>query len=86
MKQLLLLAVIHLLIFHQYEKDKGEALAPKKYNKPQKTDVLPVKQQDYVFTDIANNTNDSLLSLHPESLPSNFVSYAFLSSQARRNK
>ncbi len=30
MKQLLCVVVIHLLILHQYKKDKSEALAPKK--------------------------------------------------------
>ncbi|MGZ8523935.1 MAG: hypothetical protein ACXWV1_05870 [Chitinophagaceae bacterium] len=35
MKQLLLIAIIHLLIFHQYNKDKSEILASKKrYIKP----------------------------------------------------
>lgn len=73
MKQILLLAVIHLLIFHQYGKDKNEALAPKN-NKPVKTGVLAGKQ-DYLFRDIAVSTNDSLLSVHSESPGPNYVRY-----------
>jgi hypothetical protein len=92
MKQLLLLAVIHLLIFHQYKKDKGEALAPKN-NKSLKRDallrtdvLLPVVKPDYLFRSIANNINDSLLSLHPGTLSSNYVNYTSLSVQAPGNK
>lgn len=58
MKQFLLLAMIHVLIFHQYKKDKTEVLAPKKSNKPVKTTVL--QAQAHLFSGIKNTTKDSL--------------------------
>ena len=67
MKQLLLVAVIHLLILHQYGKDKNEVLAPKK-NTEKISDNY--KYQDYWFRGISLYTNDSLrISYLPELHP-----------------
>lgn len=75
MKQLLLLAVIHLLIFHQYKKDKSEVLAPRKNNNTVKPDALPGKQE-YLFSGVVGNTNDSLLSRRSGSLRPDYISYS----------
>ena len=58
MKLLLLIVAIHLLVFHQYRKDKKEDLAPKK-NKPIKLDA-PSYIEASLPPGIGNNTNDSL--------------------------
>jgi hypothetical protein len=75
MKQLLLLAVIHLLIYHQYKKDKSEVLAPKKTNNTVRPDVLPGKQE-YLFSGVVGNTTDSLHSRRSGPLRPNYVSYS----------
>lgn len=56
MKQILLLAVIHLLIFHQYKKDKSEALAPKKYTKP--VQAVIDNDNNYLFVKRKITTNE----------------------------
>ncbi len=63
MKQLLLLVMIHVLVYHQYRKDKKESLAPKK-SKLIKTTVLPPKE-DYLLRGIKIYANDSLLIAWP---------------------
>lgn len=62
MKQLLLLAVIHLLIFHQYEKDKSEALAPKKDIKP--VEAIIQADKGYRFPVRLTKSNETSDSLH----------------------
>ncbi len=57
MKQLLLLAVIHLLIFHQYKKDKSEVLAPKKDSRPAQAVVH--SDNDYLFQVRKTRTNET---------------------------
>ncbi|MGZ8558000.1 MAG: hypothetical protein ACXWWC_06705 [Chitinophagaceae bacterium] len=57
MKPLLLLVVIHLMVFHQYKKDKSETLAPKNY-KPEKI-LTPSYNQYYLNQGTEINGNDS---------------------------
>ncbi len=57
MKQLLLLVVIHLMVFHQYKKDKNETLSPKNY-KPVKI-LTPSFNQYYLHKEPENNGNDT---------------------------
>lgn len=57
MKQLLLLAVIHLLIFHQYKKDKSEALAPKKDSRP--IEAIVQGDKDHRFRSTIARTNET---------------------------
>jgi len=63
MKQLLLLAVIHLLIFHQYKKDKSEVLASKKNSKPVEAMVIPGEKDHLSFGSMMNKTNETNDSL-----------------------
>lgn len=62
MKQVLLLAMIHLLIFHQYSKDKKERLSPQKTGNEIKSNAN-AKRQNYMLTAF-QNANDSLFSWH----------------------
>lgn len=55
MKQLLLLGMIHLLILHQYHKDKKEALARQKAQ-PTQTRV----SKNLIVQDIRSNKSDSI--------------------------
>lgn len=57
MKQLLFVAVIHLLILHQCQKDKKEALAQKKISA---NITATVNWQPNWLTDIKSYKNDSL--------------------------
>ena len=60
MKQVLLLAMIHLLIFHQYSKDRKERLSPQKTNNVIKSSAN-AKRQHYILMGV-ENANDSLYS------------------------
>ena len=69
MKQVLLVVVIHLLILHQYRKDRNEVLAPKK-------DIVEknsagYSHQQYPMRGIERNTTDSLRIsyLHGQQFP-----------------
>ena len=57
MKQLLLLVVIHLMVFHQYKKDKNETLALKNYKPVEIT--APSYNQYYLLKGTEINGNDS---------------------------
>jgi hypothetical protein len=48
MKELLLLAIIHLLIFHQYSKDKKELLSPQKIGNATKA-AQPASLHDFLL-------------------------------------
>lgn len=78
MKQLLFVAMIHLLILHQYQKDKKEALAPKK--EPPAKKIIPDISQDYYWLNgIKIYPDDSLIySAHrqfSDSYPHHYFSY-----------
>jgi len=77
MKPLLLIVIIHLLIFHQYRKDKNEALAPKK-NKPVKI-AAPSFNQYYLHQGIEINGKDSL----DPSYQSKSLTYDYVNVQYR---
>jgi hypothetical protein len=74
MKQLLLLVMIHVLVYHQYRKDKNETLAPKK-SKLIKTIVLSY-EEDYLLRGMEIYAKDSLLfSWQSKSPGYNYVNY-----------
>ena len=74
MKQLLLLVMIHVLVYHQYRKDKKETLAPKK-SKLIRTVVLP-SEEDYMRRGMEIYANDSLLVSWPsKSIGYNYMNY-----------
>jgi hypothetical protein len=73
MKQVLLLAIIHLLIFHQYSKDKKERLSPQQPKKQTDRNVIPVKQK-YLMMGV-KDYNDSLFYWH--SSPALYTYYVY---------
>ena len=76
MKQLLLLVVIHLMVFHQYKKDKNEMLSPKNY-KPVKI-VKPSYKQYYLHKEPEIYGNDtSGVFNHSKSLTYHYANYVY---------
>ena len=68
MKQLLLIAIIHLLIFHQYRKDKSEALAPKKDSKPVQA-IVHTDKDLYLSKKIRTNETPDTANISVRSAP-----------------
>lgn len=64
MKQLLLLAIIHLLIFHQYSKDKKELLSPQKIVGATKT-VQPASLYDFLLRGMQPPADSLLYAWQP---------------------
>ena len=73
MKVLLLFLMIHLLVFHQYRKDKYEILSPKREKEVK--DILPVNNQSYLFRPINMALKDSLLFSYKKVELNNFPRY-----------
>ena len=77
MKQLLLLFVIHLMVFHQYSKDKKEELSPKNYKPVNRAE--PSYNQFYLINGIEIYGIDSFrVSDQPKSLAYDFINYRYL--------
>ncbi len=71
MKVLLLIVVIHVLVFHQYMKDKNEMLAPggSKKSERQKSSY----DDNYLSRRVSNNITDTI----PEADPPKSYGYYF---------
>ncbi len=83
MKQILLLAVVHLLIYHQYQKDKKE----EKFFTANKTEVAIKKEQksnlSNLLQDLEVNKNESLFLFATGPVMYNFTDYSFLLQKNR---
>jgi len=83
MKQILLLAAVHLLIYHQYQKDKKE----EKFFTYNKTEVAIEKEQksklNSLLQDLQVNKNESLFLFATGPVMYNFTDYSFLLKKNR---
>lgn len=79
MKQMLLVVMIHLLILHQYQKDKKEVLAPKKEYSAKKS--APKNYQGTWLGIIQPYTNDSLFYSSFPYRPNRLLAYPYIHSE-----